>query len=346
MKGEMRYAPSNNSPEVSVLVPIYNAEQYLTECLDSILGQSQRSMEVICINDGSNDNSLEIIERSASEDPRVVVLNKENSGYGDSLNQGLERAQGTYVGIIEPDDFVDKRMYQKLFAIAVQHDADIVKSDFFECVNGLSRKVGIIPASDANRLIAPIDNFSIFKAQPSIWSAIYARAFLSEHDILFTDSAGASFQDTAFNLKTLATSDKVWLTQAAYVYYRRDNAGSSIHSNDKVFAVCDEYDAFEQYMESYPARMVKIAQPLQAVRFETYSWNLSRLSGQAQQHFYSHMHERFVSLRNEGLICYDDFPVEDVPLLELLLNGDGSFIQASTEARALKFGSLTNNVTV
>ena len=244
-----------NSPEISVLVPVYNAERYLQVCLDSILHQTQKSMEIICVNDGSSDNSMEIIERSARQDPRVVVLDKQNSGYGDSLNQGLERARGTYVGIIESDDFTDTNMFKKLFTIAMQNDADIVKSDFFEFADGMSRKANIIPSADANRLISPCDNFAIFKAQPSIWSAIYARAFLEGREIMFTDSPGASFQDTAFNLKTLASSDKVWLTQDAYVHYRRDNNGSSIHSNDKIFTVCDEYDEFERYMGDYPERM-------------------------------------------------------------------------------------------
>jgi glycosyltransferase involved in cell wall biosynthesis len=328
---------SKSSPEISVLVPIYNAEQYLPACLGSVLNQTQGSMEVICINDGSNDNSMDIIERTAREDPRVVVLDKENSGYGDSLNQGLERVGGSSVGIIEADDFSEPTMYQKLFAIAMRNGADIVKSDFFEHIDGVSRKANIIPESDANKLITPCDDFTIFKAQPSIWSAIYARSFLDEREIVFTDSPGASFQDTAFNLKTLATSDKVWLTTDAYVHYRRDNAASSIHSNDKVFAVCDEYSAFESYMMKYPERMAKIERSLQAVKFETYSWNLSRLSGQAQQAFFDLMHQEFVSLRNQGFIDYDDFASEDVPLLELLLDGKPGFVHASVEARNAKY---------
>lgn len=333
----MKYALADRAPEISVLVPVYNSERYLPACLDSILGQTQKSMEVICINDGSSDNSMEIVERSASEDPRVVVVNKENSGYGDSLNQGLERAQGKYVGIIESDDFADASMYKKLFTIAMRNDADIVKSDFFEHADGVSRKAGIIPKPDANRLIAPYNDFEIFKAQPSIWSAIYARAFLKEREILFTDSPGASFQDTAFNFKALATSDKVWLTQDAYVHYRRDNVGSSIHSNDKVFAVCDEYDAFEHYMGDYPKRMAKIEQPLQAIKFETYSWNLSRLNGQAQHDFYNRMYQEFALLHDEGLVRYDDFAVEDLSLLGLLLDGNPDFIQASVEVRRGKY---------
>lgn len=333
----MTYITAVNSPEISVIVPIYNSEQYLQACLDSILHQTQKSMEVICVNDGSSDNSMEIIEQSAREDPRVVVLDKENSGYGDSINQGFKRARGNYVGIIESDDFIDANMFEKLLAIAMQNDADIVKSDFFEYVDGVSRKANIIPSADVNRLITPCDNFAIFKAQPSIWSAIYARAFLEERKIVFTDSPGASFQDTAFNLKTLASSDKVWLTKDAYVHYRRDNYGSSIHSNDKVFAVCDEYDNFDRYMDDYPERMAKIKQPLQAVKFETYSWNLSRLSGRDQQDFFNHMHQTFVSLHDKGFICYDDFAPEDVPLLGLLLEGNQDFVRASIEARTAKY---------
>lgn len=296
-------------------------------------------MEVLCINDGSSDNSMEIIEKSASKDPRIIIFDKDNSGYGDSLNQGLERAKGRYVGIVESDDFADTTMFEALSRIATKHGADIVKSDFFEHANGVSRKAGIIPKSDANRLIAPTDDFAIFKAQPSIWSAIYARAFLDSQEIVFSDSPGASFQDTAFNLKTLATSDRVWLTEDAYVHYRRDNDGSSIHSNDKVFAVCDEYEAFESYMDNHPGRMAKIEHQLQAVKFETYSWNLSRLSGPAQEKFFTYMHQKFVALHKDGLIRYDDFVVEDTPLLGLLLDGNPSFIQASVEARKAKFAT-------
>jgi glycosyltransferase involved in cell wall biosynthesis len=328
---------SHGSPEVTVLVPIYNAEQYLTTCLDSLLGQTQESMEVLCINDGSSDNSMEIIEKSARKDPRITVFDKDNSGYGDSLNQGLERAKGKYIGVLESDDFANTTMFENLFAIAAKHDADIVKSDFFEHANGVSRKASIIPKSDANRLMAPTDDFAIFKSQPSIWSAIYARTFLDSQGIVFTDSPGAAFQDTAFNLKTLATSDKVWLTEDAYVHYRRDNDGSSIHSNDKVFAVCDEYEAFERYMDNRPERMAKIRHQLQAVKFETYSWNLSRLSGPTQEKFFRYMHQKFVSLHKEGLIRYEDFAVEDTHLLALLLDGDSRFIQASVEARKAKF---------
>ena len=90
-------------------------------------------------------------------------------------------------------------------------------------------------------------------------------------------------------------------------------------------------------MGDYPERMAKIKQPLQAVKFETYSWNLSRLSGEAQEDFFNHMHQTFVSLHNEGFICYDDFAHEEVLLLGLLLAGNQEFARASMEARTAKY---------
>ena len=112
---------STLTPNVTILIPIYNAEAYLRECLLSVLYQTLSNMEVICINDGSNDRSLDIMERIAQNDERIIILNKDNSGYGDSLNHGLERARGNYIGIIESDDFVDKDMFRKLYALAIRH---------------------------------------------------------------------------------------------------------------------------------------------------------------------------------------------------------------------------------
>ena len=98
---------SQNQPLVSVLVPICNVEKYLDECLSSLQNQTLKDIEIICINDGSTDSSLDIINEFASEDPRFVVIDKSNSGYGDSMNRGLESARGKYISILESDDFLD-----------------------------------------------------------------------------------------------------------------------------------------------------------------------------------------------------------------------------------------------
>lgn len=101
-------------PEISVIVPVYNSEKFLKECLDSILSQTYGDLEVICVNDGSTDNSLDILNQYKNSDSRVKVIDKENSGYGASLNMGIDAAQGNYIGIVESDDFIKENMYEEL----------------------------------------------------------------------------------------------------------------------------------------------------------------------------------------------------------------------------------------
>ena len=116
--------------KVSILVPICNVEKFLDKCLRSIVNQTLKDIEIICINDGSTDNSLEIIKRFTNEDYRIVVIDKSNSGYGDSMNKGMNIAQGEYIGIVESDDFINKDMFMDLYILAKEYNADIVKSNY------------------------------------------------------------------------------------------------------------------------------------------------------------------------------------------------------------------------
>ena len=118
-------------PKVSIIVPTYNVEPYLRECLDSICRQTLKDIEIICVNDGSTDGSLAIINEYATRDSRIVVLDGPNGGYGKGMNRGLDRATGEYIGIVEPDDFIALTMYEDLYAIASEHDLDFVKADFY-----------------------------------------------------------------------------------------------------------------------------------------------------------------------------------------------------------------------
>ena len=121
----------SKQPSVSILVPCYNVEKYLNQCLDSIVNQTLKDIEIICINDGSTDSTLDIIKSYADKDKRVKIIDKPNEGYGKSMNRGLDAATGEYVGIVESDDWVDTDMFKKLYDIASKNDADIVKSDFY-----------------------------------------------------------------------------------------------------------------------------------------------------------------------------------------------------------------------
>ena len=117
-------------PKVSVLVPICNVEKYLAQCLDSLVNQTLQEIEIICINDGSTDNSLSIIKEFAAKDNRIVIIDKPNSGYGDSMNRGLAIAKGEYIGIVESDDFADVDMFEQLYRFAQLGNIDIVRFHF------------------------------------------------------------------------------------------------------------------------------------------------------------------------------------------------------------------------
>ena len=99
--------------------------EYARQALDSICGQTLKDIEIVCVNDGSTDGSLEILKEYSSKDDRVVVLSQENGGYGKAMNRGLTAARGEYIGIVEPDDYIDPDMYKDLYMLASYHDLDL-----------------------------------------------------------------------------------------------------------------------------------------------------------------------------------------------------------------------------
>ena len=104
-------------PKISVIMPTYNVEKYLASALESVINQTFGDIEIICINDGSTDNSLHILEDYAAKDKRIKIINKENSGYGASMNIALKQAKGEYISIVETDDFIEFNMLERLYEI-------------------------------------------------------------------------------------------------------------------------------------------------------------------------------------------------------------------------------------
>lgn len=117
--------------KVSIIIPVYNAERYLRQCLDSMLSQSLKDIEVICVDDGSTDGSHEIIYQYVRQDNRFKVIHKENGGLVSARKAGIALASGQYIGYVDSDDWIDPTMYQVLYQTAVQNQADMVSSGYF-----------------------------------------------------------------------------------------------------------------------------------------------------------------------------------------------------------------------
>lgn len=218
-------------PKLSVIVPIYGVEKYLKECLDSILSQTFTDMEILLIDDGGKDECPQIIDEYAKKDSRIVAIHKSNGGYGQSCNVGLERATGEYISIIEPDDYIDPKMFEDLYNIANQYNSDIVKSGFYDnlqskekvCCKQVEWK-DFIP-EDKTFTIKEYPYFLYY--HPSIWSCFYKKEFLDKHKIRFVEAPGAGWTDNPFQVQTMCLAKRINYTSKAYYYWRRVNENES-----------------------------------------------------------------------------------------------------------------------
>lgn len=298
-------------PKVSVLVPIYNVEKYLEECLNSIVKQTLKDIEIICINDGSTDKSLRIIKRFAKEDKRIVILNKNNSGYGDSMNQGLQKARGTYIGIVESDDWIEKDAFEKLYSIATRHNAEVVKSNYYNYytsakyrrINGT--KVELVNSYETNKIINPADTYHIFLQRPAIWTGIYKRSFLKQNNIKFLPTPGASYQDTGFNFKVWVSAKRAFFTDDAFLHYRQDNEASSVNSPGKVFCISDEFLEIEHYLRSKKLLNTKYGELMRLAKWGAYSWNIERLTANLAKEFITRASAEYRKDKESGLFNFE-----------------------------------------
>ena len=311
--------------KVSILVPICNVERYLRECLDSLVNQTLEDIEIICINDGSTDSSLSIIREYERRDSRIVVIDKPNSGYGDSMNKGIELARGEYVGIVESDDFATIDMFEKLYKVAKRDELDIVRSNYYAHRTGYGRDLDILVENLAicgsyGKVFNPMDNPRVFMCQPAIWTSIYKKTLLDSQNVRFLPTPGASFQDTAFYFKAFYAANRVKLLKEGYLHYRVDNANSSVKNQNKLFCVCDEYAEVWNYAKLDAAKFQTLKTWIPRQQFEGYLWNLNRLSPELQDRFYPRYVEEFSKIREAGLIDADRFDERTLTRLNRMID--------------------------
>ena len=316
-------------PKITILIPIYNVEKFLEQCLDSVVNQTLQDIEIVCINDGSKDNSLEILKTYQAKDSRIKIIDKPNSGYGASMNKGLEIATGEYIGVVEPDDFVDINMFEELYKLAQKFDADVAKSNHYEysTKTNQSRKNGQISKFIANRIITAKENPKILKIIPSIWSAIYKNSFLQENNIRFLETPGASYQDTSFAFKALALAKKIVFTTNAYLHYRIDNENSSVASRDKVFAICEEYAELTRFLDEHP-EIKEFANDIKLIKeYGGYLWNARRIKEEFVEDFAKNISKIFKEYSQKGdlsKVFYKRYSRNDI---DLLINDTEKYIE-------------------
>ena len=296
---------SSDIPKVSIIIPVYNVEQYLKECLESVLNQSLAEIEIICINDGSTDSSPQILRDYASKDKRIKVINKANSGYGHTMNVGLDMAIGKYIGFVESDDFVPANMYEILFQIAEENQVDFVKADFYRFTYSPE---GIIEKNynhlsnnpnDYNRVIDPHKEHHIFQFIMNTWSGIYNREFLNNFNIRHNETPGASFQDTGFWFQTFCWARKVIFLDQPFYMNRRDNPNSSVYNKNKIFCPCDEFDFIYSILKKNP-ELMSFLDVFQYQRYKGYMASLNRSADTYKMEFLLRFQTDFCTSKERG----------------------------------------------
>lgn len=221
-------------PEVSIIIPTYNTEKYLRQCLESIASQTLTDLEIICIDDGSTDSSPEIMDTFADQDPRFKVIHKGNAGYGAAVNTGLAKAAGKYLAIVEPDDYIESFMFESLYDAARNNNwPDIVKGAYWRVLNADSPQQEIKPANYLHRIKKTNTPFKLEEDaeflyhHPSIWSAIYKKDFLERNSIRMSEIPGAGWADNPWMMETLVKAQTIVYVDKCLYFYRETIPGSS-----------------------------------------------------------------------------------------------------------------------
>ncbi len=224
-------------PKVSVIIPVYNTEKYLRECLDSVVNQTLKDIEIICVDDGSTDNSLGILKEYAAKDERFVILEQENQGAGAARNKGLEIAKGEYLSFLDSDDYFALQMLEKMYASGSAYGSDMVvcEASKFDVNSGKIINVfGInlkkVPNTEFFTFNEIKDNWSkVFI--PAAWNKLYKTQFIKDNELYFQNIS--SCNDIGFSLCATAISSKISIIPEVLVFYRKNTKSCISHSRGK-----------------------------------------------------------------------------------------------------------------
>lgn len=311
-------------PCVSVIMPSLNVRPYIAECLESVRAQTLWDIEILCVDAGSTDGTWEYLQAAVANDPRIRLIRSERKSYGYQMNLGIGEAKGTYIGIVETDDYIAPDMYEVLYGIAVKQDLDILKADYrIFTGDGESRR--FIPChlsrkkSHYGRVFKPAEDRSYFNDALYTWSGIYRSDFLKRNAIVHNETPGASFQDNGFWFQTFSLAERVMLLRRPFYYLRRDNPGSSVFSSAKVYCECEEYDFIRDFLRKHPPLEADLAPVCAYRRFRNYLSTLDRIAETDKLPFLQRFSADFKRIDAAGELDPALFSPQEWALLQCIL---------------------------
>lgn len=256
----------NKRPKVSVILPVYNVDKYLRQSLDSLINQTLKDIEIICVNDGSTDKCKEILDEYAAKDSRIKVIHKTNCGTGAARNDGLKIASGECIGFVDPDDWVKENMFERLYNLLKEKDVDIVMCTpgGFDEKNQLETDFPyFIDENFRPELENNIFNWrsvSPFSYPMCIWNKLYTKELFDKYQINFAQ--GLDFEDHKAIFGTLLNAEKIFFIREKLYIYRFNREGSILSDNNdrlidhiKIFDIVEgllhETNTYESLREDF-----------------------------------------------------------------------------------------------
>lgn len=236
--------------KVSVIIPVWNAEKYVRKCLDSLISQTLKDIEIICVNDGSTDHSLDILKEYAEKDPRVRIISQSNQGQSVARNNAMAVARGEFIGFCDNDDWVSENYFEALYNAAVENRTDIAATPnvFFVDpeTNQMTRKDTGMGLGD----LYVTDRGKVVISTGLQWNKIYSADFLKRNHIKCTTIRVAA-EDNYFTVQAMMYCRKIVIVpEAEYYFYRRSNATSKLVKTRKDFCVVDLYKSIDELIKA------------------------------------------------------------------------------------------------
>lgn len=268
--------------ELSVIFPVYNVAPYLQQCIDSIMQWEADYVEYLFVDDGSPDNSAEIISAYAQKDNRIKLLRKENGGCASARQFGLEHASGRYVGFVDPDDFIDPTMFKKLFMRALSGSYEISYCGYKELyeTTGTVRNIEDLmgwPYNEGTSDRKAINALIAFR-RIAIWRGIYLKEMLDRNGIHFyTDIR--RFDDLPFKVETFAVANSVVCVPEYLYYYRMSRPGQDVSADDeRLYVHFQIFKNLEKFIVKGGSN--EQLEYLQIVKLQTHKWALEKIQKQ------------------------------------------------------------------
>lgn len=249
--------------KISILIPVYNVEEFLDEAITSLLNQTFEDFEVICVNDGSKDNSLEILNDFAKKDSRITVINKENGGCGSARNRALDEANGEYIYFFDPDDYILPNALEELYKNITNNNSDMVLFKIAWFYEGQPIDYSK-PLYDFDKIFPDVDfnNFTftykdvihhVLNSAFAPWSKLYRKEFLDKYDD-FRFDLGVAFDDVPFHVKSILRAKSLSFSPDYYYHYRfNPNSVNNTSSNGidimKIIDIVEEFIKREGYYD-------------------------------------------------------------------------------------------------